>query len=138
MTDFQESSPDADVFPLGSAHVGASEPAPDSGMVWLDTSGSPGIGGRIAVRTITASDTALDSDTVLLCDATGGPITVTLPAALTRLGKAFYITKIDTSANLVTIDANGAETIDRDLTFDLYADESLSLISDNSNWWSFA
>jgi hypothetical protein len=54
-------------------------------------------------------------------DATAGAITQLLPAAASCTGRTYTIKKWDASANAVTVDANGAETIDGALTFVLAA-----------------
>lgn len=56
---------------------------------------------------------AADRGKMILADATGGSFTITLTAAAT-LGNDFpiVIKKVDSSANTVTIDADGSETID--------------------------
>lgn len=56
------------------------------------------------------------SDTVILADATAGNITVTLKPANEMTQKRIVILKTDASANTVTIDANGSETINGALT----------------------
>lgn len=70
-------------------------------------------GGRwIQGRVIAASTTMLMSDEVLLVNATGGAVTVTL-LPLAQVGEGFLlgVVKTDASANAVTIDGSGAETI---------------------------
>lgn len=45
-------------------------------------------------------------------NATSGPLTVTLPTVIgTTKGRRITIYKIDASANAVTVDADGAQTI---------------------------
>lgn len=56
------------------------------------------------------------SDTVILADATAGNITVTLKPANEMTQKRIVILKTDASANTVTIDADGSETINGALT----------------------
>ena len=63
-------------------------------------------------RTVTATTTATDADYLILCNATTGAITVNLPAAASSNNVQFIIKKIDSSANTVTVQANGAELID--------------------------
>jgi hypothetical protein len=88
------------------------------------------------VITKTADYTATNDDDVILCDATSAAITITLYTAVGNEGQKIDIKKIDSSSNNITIDGNGSETIDRDLTFALVAqDESVTLVSDNSNWF---
>jgi len=65
-----------------------------------------------AIRTITASAAISASDYTVLADAAAGAVTVTLPAASTVTGQTFHVKKIDATANAVTLDGNGAETID--------------------------
>lgn len=60
------------------------------------------------VRTVTAN-TTVNFDGTILVDATAGPVTVTLQAA--ALGDRVLIKKIDASANVVTVAAQGGETI---------------------------
>lgn len=89
--------------------------------------------GRVVSKT--ANYTAMDDDFVILCDATSGAITVTLPTAAGRKGKAFCIKKIDSSANTVTIDGNASETIDGATTKVLSTQYSAKwIISDGANW----
>ncbi len=65
-----------------------------------------------SIRTITATASALATDHTILCDATSGAITVNLPAAAGCSGRKYNVKKIDVSANTVTLDGNGSETID--------------------------
>jgi hypothetical protein len=88
------------------------------------------------VTTKTGAYTATSSDDLILCDASGGAFTVTLPAASTNSGLILTIKKTDNSlANKVTIDGNGSETIDGATTRKLCTQyESYRIISDGSNW----
>ena len=65
-----------------------------------------------SIRTITASATLSANDYTVLVNAAGGAVTVTLPAALVVSGQTFHVKKIDATANAVTLDGSGAETID--------------------------
>jgi hypothetical protein len=74
-------------------------------------------------------------DTIILASASGGSITLTLPAAATYPGKVYKIKKTDSSANTVTIDGNASETIDGTLV--KYIDnqyDSIEIVSDGTNW----
>lgn len=116
--------------------LGSPPPTPAVGMLWYDTSGSAGVGGVVAITTKTGTYTAANTDTVILCDASGGAFTVTLPAAADNTGKVFYLKKIDSSANAVTIDGNGAETIDDATTLVLSGQyDAAMLVSDGAEWW---
>jgi hypothetical protein len=121
----------------GVVFVGPTAPTdPADGQLWLDTStdGTGGIG-VLAIATITASATLTTSQTVILCDASSGAIVVTLPAASANTGRRYFIKKIDSSANTVTIDGNANETIDGELTSELISQyDAITIVSDGSNW----
>ncbi len=71
---------------------------------------------------------------VILVDATAGAITVNLPTAVGNTSK-LDIKKIDSSANTVTVDGSGAQTVDGGATAVLQVQyESIELVSDNANW----
>lgn len=82
-------------------------------------------------------NTTLDADNdVVLCDAALGAITVTLPPAGDLSGQFYDIKKVDSSANAVTIDGDGSETIDGATTRVLASQyESLTVVSDSTEWW---
>lgn len=87
----------------------------------------------------TANYTATQDDRVILCDATSGAITITLPAASGLADKMFYIKKTDSSANAVTIDGNASETIDGATTKTLAAQyDSALIVCNGSNWFILA
>lgn len=89
-----------------------------------------GIGSKSANYTITASDF------ILLGDASAGAFTFTLPAASGVSKKRYHIKKIDSSGNTITIDGNGAETIDGAITKVLSVQyESITIVSDGTSWW---
>ncbi len=56
-----------------------------------------------SIKTVTANYTATINDSTILCNATSGDFTLTLPAASTCTGKIFTITKIDDAGNVLTI-----------------------------------
>ena len=58
-----------------------------------------------AIKTVTTTYQILPTDTTILCDATGGAFTITLPNVVTYSGYGFRIKKIDSSANAVTVAA---------------------------------
>lgn len=94
-------------------------------------------GAAYTVRTKTTTYTALAGD-VLLCDATGAAFTVTLPAAATVSGQSISVKKTDASANAVTVDGDGAETIDGATTLPLATQyTAVTLWSDGTSWWVF-
>jgi hypothetical protein len=88
-----------------------------------------------SVRTESTNYSIQPSDGMILGDASGGDITFDLPAAALNEGKKFIISKLDSSSNLVTIDANAAEEIDGKTTVELNREfQSIHIISDGSGW----
>lgn len=68
----------------------------------------------LEIVTLVNSDspyTVLTTDSIIACNTTSGSITVNLPAAASVEGRTYWIKKINGS-NTVTIEPNGAETID--------------------------
>jgi hypothetical protein len=91
----------------------------------------------VGIRTITASDSVDASDTVILANATGGAVTVTLPAVATSEGRQLIVKKIDASANAVTIDGAGSETIDGTTTKSTTTQYALyRIVCDGTYWWT--
>ncbi len=79
--------------------------------------------------------TVLATDFTILCDCTGGAITVNLPTAVGITGRIYNIKKTDSSVNAVTIDGNGAETIDGAATVTIsFQYDSYSVQSNGTNW----
>lgn len=76
-------------------------------------------GGTIKVATVvkTAAYTARATDHTILCDATNGAFTVTIPSA--EQGRIYVIKKIDATNNAVTVDPTGSQTIDGSSTIAL-------------------
>lgn len=78
-------------------------------------------------------------DVLVLCDATAAAFTVTLYTAVGNTGRKVKIVKIDSSVNAVTSDPNGSQTINGVTTVELHDQwESISLVSDGSNWVSLS
>jgi len=76
--------------------------------------------------------TAGDDD-VITVDASGGVVTVELPAIAGITGRRYQIKCID-STNVVTIDGDGAETIDGSATVTLVQYDSLVVVAGSSEW----
>ena len=88
-----------------------------------------------SVRSVTANTTLGNADDVVLVDASGGAVTITLPPAATAT-KEFCIKKIDTSGFVVTVDGDGSETIDNGTTVLLATPyDAIRVTSDGSEWW---
>jgi len=83
----------------------------------------------------TADYTASALNSVILCNAVGGSMTITLPTAVGVEGKYYTIKKIDASAYTVTLDGAGTETIDGETT-QIIANQyvSITVVSNDSNW----
>ena len=88
--------------------------------------------------TIDASSTIdpkINAPDVLLVSAASGAVTVTLPAVGASEGLVMTIKKIDASANAVTIDGAGAETIDGAATKSLASQyKAYTVMSDGTEW----
>lgn len=90
---------------------------------------------KINSFTTTATLTVADN-TIVLADATTSGFTINLPAAASSNGKIFKIKKIDTTTNIVTIDANGSELIDTSLTRQIDVPmQSLDLVCNGTGWY---
>lgn len=81
-----------------------------------------------------ASTTALTTDYTIAVNPTATAATVNLPAAATVTGQILVVKHLNSSANTVTIDANGAETIDGNLTLVLTAYTAATVQSIGSAW----
>jgi hypothetical protein len=111
--------------PLGG-NVGVGLTSPKSK---LDVSGSVGV----KVTTVTGNYTAAD-ETVILVNT--GTATITLPAASTVTGRTYYIKKISATAGTITIDGNGAETIDGVATKPLTTQyQGMQIVCDGTAWF---
>ncbi len=89
-----------------------------------------------AIRTVASSSAPRDTDYTLLVDASGGAVTVTLPAANVSTGREINVKAIDVSGGNVTIDGAGAETIDGAATLVITVQyNSAALQCDGAAWW---
>jgi len=88
-----------------------------------------------AISTKTANYTITASDSIILGNATGGAITITLPTAVGIAGRTYTIKKIDSSILNVTIDGDGTETIDGEATKVIGVQwTTRQVTSDGANW----
>jgi hypothetical protein len=93
--------------------------------------------GSFSTNLVTKSTdyTVTDNDNIVLGDASNASITFILPSAVGRTGRRYVFVKIDGSNNSVTIDANGSETINGNLTKVLVNRyDRVELVSDGSGW----
>jgi hypothetical protein len=87
-------------------------------------------------RTVTGNATLTTADRVVYVDAGIGVVTITLPPVASTKDMIYTIKKIDVSVNVVTIDGDGAETIDDALTKLLSVQfASLTIQSDGTEWF---
>lgn len=68
----------------------------------------------------------------IICNTSGGDITVNLPTVSGNTGLRYEIR--NTSTGLVTIDGNGSETVKGDATQVLYEGEDLVLFATSGGW----
>lgn len=84
----------------------------------------------------TSLDTTLDENhRTLTVDASGAARTITLPTAASAKWRKYTVKKMDATANTVTVDGNGAETIDGAASVVLGSQyESVTVQSDGTQW----
>ena len=97
--------------------------------------GGGGGGGSIQSQSVTSSTSISVSSQVILADASGGEITVTLPTVSQAARKEYHVKKVDDSGNSVVVSA-GSSTIDGDTTATITSPyTSLRLYSNGTNWF---
>jgi hypothetical protein len=90
-------------------------------------------GGQRWKRTaITANTTLTDGNFYVSVNCSGGSVTVTLPATASK-NPTFIIKRTDSSANTVTVQRTGTDTIDGATSITLAAKQSVMLIGDGSS-----
>lgn len=105
--------------------------------------------GEVIIRHIVANEPSLISKSVtktadytitlfdgnIFADASGGDITITLPTALSSIGRSFRVTRINAGGGNVIIDGNANETINGDLTVTVSSQWTSSiLVSSGTDW----
>lgn len=87
------------------------------------------------VTTILTDYTADADDEIILVNAQLAAVTVYLPSAATVSGKEYLIVKTDATANAITIEPYGSETINREDNYSTTAQYGQARITSNgSNW----
>lgn len=119
----------AEINPRDSMTYGRGPNRPGHGRLW-----------HPLPRSLTAAATLTPTEGPIKADATTAAFTITMPGAAQVLQNTiFYVIKIDSSANVVTVDGAGAETINGAATYSLSAQwKYVALLSDGSNWLVFA
>jgi hypothetical protein len=94
-------------------------------------------GSGVSVVSKTTSFTAGSGENILLCDASVGAVTATLPGTATAgVGRQYTLKKTDASVNACIWDGDLAETIDGSATQSITVRfQSLTVVSDGSQWW---
>jgi hypothetical protein len=111
-----------------------SNPAWITSLDWSKITNVPGLSYTVASVTGTHTETATSGTKILKANTTSGTFTITLPTAVGNTA-TIIIKKIAGSPDLI-VDGAGTETIDGGLTAILRrVNESITLISDNSNWF---
>lgn len=122
----------------GASGGGGGQQGPAGPIGPTGPAGADAAGGPIAINTVSANYSLLSSDCFKEVNAAGGPVVITLPTAASVPGRIFYIKKIDATANLVTLQAFGSETIDGSNTQTTTTQwESFSVISNGTAWRLF-
>lgn len=76
------------------------------------------------------------TDSVLLANASAQTMVITLPLAENSVSTKITVKKIDSTANRVTIEPQGAETIDGASTLELSIPNlSATIVCDGFNWY---
>lgn len=98
------------------------------------------IGFQTNIITVYDDYTPLDTDYTILVDASDNDVTIELPSASEANNQVLVIKRIDDKKrNEVTIDADGSETIDGELSIDLRVKfMSYTIQSDGSDWYIIA
>ena len=86
-------------------------------------------------RNVTATGNVVSGDYLIVADAAGGAITMTLPPAALVPGRIYTFKRINSGANAVVIDPSGAETIDGAATYTLSAQWNSVTIMNNGIAW---
>jgi len=88
------------------------------------------------ISTVAVSTALTARKQTVLVDASGGARVITLPLAASVPGVVIAVKKIDVSVNGVTVDGNGAETVDGGASQLLTAQwQSLSVQSNGTAWF---
>lgn len=86
------------------------------------------------VDAVPGSCSLLETDDVLLVDATYQDVTVTLMDPAPLIGHVYYVKRIDTTDNTVTLDP-GTLLIDGLPSLELLPWDTVALVTNGSEWW---
>jgi hypothetical protein len=83
---------------------------------------------------VITGDITLGDENLVFIDATSADVTVTLPALAKSIGRAYWIKRIDSSSNTVTVDGDGSETIDGETTQILFEYDCMAISPSGTEW----
>lgn len=87
-------------------------------------------------RNVTASGNVVSGDYLIVADATGGAITMTLPPAALVPGRIYTFKRVNSGANAVIVDGYASETIDGATTYTLSAQwNSVTVMNNGISWF---
>ena len=110
---------------------GPAGPAGSTGPAGTNAFGNP-----VTVSTKTTNYTLMVTDFVILGDCTSAAFTLSLPTAASGIGRIFFMKKIDSTSNVLTVQANGSELIDGNNTFLLPSQwQSVTVVSSGTAWY---
>ena len=117
-------------------YILTADSAAATGVAWKASGGGGGGASSITISNKTAAYTVIAGDLGTIINCTANTFTVSLTAAAT-LGSGFncWIWNTSTAAShAITIDPNGAETIDGLTTLILRRGEGMQIVCDGTNW----
>ncbi len=89
----------------------------------------------LRVLQVSSTPITLTTETVVLVDASSAAVVINLPAASAFVNQLVHVKKTDSSANSVTIEANGSETIDGQLNVVTAVQfTTTTVVSDGTEW----
>jgi hypothetical protein len=96
------------------------------------------IKGATQVSAVKTAAYTAELDEIVRCDPSGGAFDVDLPTAVGATGRAVTVKNVTTSTTAITVDPNGAETVDGAAGYSMTtAYGSATFISDGANWMAF-
>jgi len=90
---------------------------------------------RGTYRSVETTGNVQSGDYLLLCNSTGGAVTITLPPAALVPGRIYVFKRVNAGANNVVVDGYGAETIDGAATYTLSSQWAGVTVMSNGTAW---
>lgn len=88
------------------------------------------------ITQVTSNYTVADNDEIIEVNATGGAVTISLPAANLSVGRRLTIVKTDSSSNVVTVDGDSTELICGQTSFPISDQFGFASIYANGVGWN--